>query len=176
MTTGPQPQPKPDWYSEPNRDGWERYWDGSQWTLKTRRRTAGAIIGMGPWQDFKRAPIWVQLGAPALVVAAVAWFLAGSPDWDNELPSADPSLKVECFQEPNQAPRCVQGYSQTEVEPVEEGDACGDDSIWTETYYAPLIELRLTTNANSVSGTLRKNARQLIPSIEAFISYGDRRS
>lgn len=62
---------------------------------------------------------------PLVLAAALVVGWAGCGD---DLQSADSDLEIECVEQPNADPVCIQG-SGVQVEPVSEGDSC-DGGEW----------------------------------------------
>lgn len=68
------------WYPDPN-TGQQRYWDGQRWLPPGQ--VPRPVRSSSFWDDLRRAPTWVKIGAGLLALIVVAG-LIGGPDEDSD--------------------------------------------------------------------------------------------
>jgi hypothetical protein len=71
--------PDPGWYPDPRKPTRDRYWDGSQWTDKTRKKQGGGFRAA-----YGRLPRWAQIAIPIVAILVVVSAVAGGGESDNK--------------------------------------------------------------------------------------------
>ncbi len=102
--------PEPGWYADPADAGRHRYWDGTNWTGKTRPAEASAMLSSGSPQT-RQTGLWIGLAVGILAIAGIGTAVAFSlgsdgtdPDYRSDHSPLIPGDTPDPIPEPGPSP------------------------------------------------------------------------